>query len=214
MSGPEAIQSPRTGRTGGTHPCDCMLSKGCTTRPKRATPASWRRRRTTRSTTRSGTGSTPSPRTSSSISPGPWRPRGGPPTASPRPSSIAGCHHRYKLGQRYAQSHHAAPDTAADTKLAVVTSLDSPALTIDPIHRAFKDPIELSRLAGVPHSTHTFQGSGGWDFARAVAAAPQPAIGVWVHGGPAEIWHLGPTTAPVADAPKLPAEIFRNTLLA
>jgi len=123
------------------------------------------------------------------------------------PAAIADGHHRYKVGQRYAQSHHAAPDTAADTKLAVITSLDSPALTIDPIHRAFQDPIDLSRLAGVPHSTQPFQGSGGWDFARAVAAAPQPAIGVWVHGGPAEIWHLAPGT------PKLPVEIFQETLL-
>jgi uncharacterized protein (DUF1015 family) len=124
------------------------------------------------------------------------------------PAAIADGHHRYKVGQRFAQSHHAAPDTAAAAKLAVITSLDSPALTIDPIHRAFQDPIDLSRLVGVPHSTHPFQGSGGWDFAHAVAAAPQPAIGVWTHGGPAEIWHLDP------GAPKLPVEIFQETVLA
>ncbi|HEY4593690.1 MAG TPA: DUF1015 domain-containing protein [Thermoanaerobaculia bacterium] len=123
------------------------------------------------------------------------------------PAAIADGHHRYKVGQRFAQSHHAAPDTAAAAKLAVITSLDSPALTIDPIHRAFKDPIDFSRLVGVPHSTQPFAGSSGWDFARAVAAAPQPAIGVWVHGGPAEIWHLAPGT------PKLPVEIFQETLL-
>jgi len=41
-----------------------------------------------------------------------------------------------------------------------------------------------------------------------VAAAPQPAIGVWVHGGPAEIWHLDPGN------PKLPVEIFQETMLA
>ncbi|MFL6261671.1 MAG: DUF1015 domain-containing protein [Thermoanaerobaculia bacterium] len=123
------------------------------------------------------------------------------------PAAIADGHHRYKVGQRFAQSHHAQPDTAAAAKLAVITSLDSPALTIDPIHRAFKDPIDLSRLAGVPASTQPFQGSGGAGFARAVAAAPQPAIGVWVHGGPAEIWHLDPAN------PKLPVEIFQETLL-
>ncbi|MFL6233684.1 MAG: DUF1015 domain-containing protein [Thermoanaerobaculia bacterium] len=123
------------------------------------------------------------------------------------PAAIADGHHRYKVGQRYAQSHHAEPDTAAATKLAVITSLDSPALTIDPIHRAFKDPIDLSRLSGVPASTQPFQGSGGAGFAHAVAAAPQPAIGVWVHGGPAEIWHLDPTN------PKLPVEIFQETIL-
>lgn len=123
------------------------------------------------------------------------------------PAAIADGHHRYKVGQRYAQSHNAEPDTAAAAKLAVITSLDSPALTIDPIHRAFQNPIDLSRLVGVPHSTHPFQGSGGWDFARAVAAAPQPAIGVWSHGGPAEVWHLDP------GAPKLPVEIFQETFL-
>jgi uncharacterized protein (DUF1015 family) len=124
------------------------------------------------------------------------------------PAAIADGHHRYKVGQRFAQSHHAAPDTAAAAKLAVITSLDSPALTIDPIHRAFKEPIDLSRLAGVAKSTQPFQGSGGWDFAHAVAAAPQPAIGVWVHGGPCEIWHLDPGN------PKLPVEIFQETILA
>ncbi len=129
------------------------------------------------------------------------------------PAAIADGHHRYKVGQRYAQSHHAEPDTAAAAKLAVITSLDSPALTIDPIHRAFQEPIDLSRLAGVPHSTHPFQGSGGWDFARAVAAAPQPAVGVWNHGGTAEVWHLDPTTVPSPGAPKLPVEIFQETFL-
>ena len=124
------------------------------------------------------------------------------------PAAIADGHHRYKVGQRYAQSHHAEPDTAAATKLAVITSLDSPALTIDPIHRAFKEPIDLARLAGVPVSTEPFRGSSGWDFARAVAAAPQPAIGVWVHGGGSEIWHLDPATS------KLPVESFQETILA
>jgi uncharacterized protein (DUF1015 family) len=123
------------------------------------------------------------------------------------PAAIADGHHRYKVGQRFAQSHKAEADTAAAAKLAVITSLDSPALTIDPIHRAFKEPIDLSRLAGVPASTQPFQGSGGWDFAHAVAAAPQPAIGVWVHGGPSEIWLLD------AGNPKLPVEIFQETIL-
>jgi uncharacterized protein (DUF1015 family) len=133
------------------------------------------------------------------------------------PAAIADGHHRYKVGQRFAQSHHAPPDTAAAAKLAVITSLDSPALTIDPIHRAFKEPIDLARLAGVPHSTEPFQGSRGWGFAHAVAAAPQPAIGVWVHGGRPEIWKLDPTTVPDPPSPgtpQLPVEIFQDTFLA
>jgi uncharacterized protein (DUF1015 family) len=132
------------------------------------------------------------------------------------PAAIADGHHRYKVGQRYAQSHHAKPDTAAAAKLAVITSLDSPALTIDPIHRAFQEPIDLSKLAGVPGGIEAFRGSGGWAFARAVAAAPQPALGVWNHGRDPEIWHLDPTAVPRPDStgqPKLPVEIFQETFL-
>jgi uncharacterized protein (DUF1015 family) len=123
------------------------------------------------------------------------------------PSAIADGHHRYKVGQRYAAAHGAAADTAAGAKLAVITSLDSPALTIDPIHRAFKEPIDLTKLAGVPSSTQVFHGTSGSDFAAAVAAAEQPAIGLWVKGHDPEIWHLNPV------AQKLPVEIFQETVL-
>ncbi len=122
------------------------------------------------------------------------------------PSAIADGHHRYKVGQRFAREHGAAADTAAAAKLTVITSLDSPALTIDPIHRAFKEPIDLAKLAGVPDSTETFRGANGREFAAAVAAAGQPAIGVWVKGHDPEIWHLHSTT-------KLPVEIFQETIL-
>jgi uncharacterized protein (DUF1015 family) len=133
------------------------------------------------------------------------------------PSAIADGHHRYKVGQRYAAAHGAVPDTAAAAKLAVITSLDSPALTIDPIHRAFKEPIDLARLAGVTDSTQRFRGTSGSDFAAAVAAAEPPAIGVWVKDHDPEIWHLNPTTVPdpaPTGEPKLPVEIFQETILA
>jgi uncharacterized protein (DUF1015 family) len=112
------------------------------------------------------------------------------------PSAIADGHHRYKVGQRFAREHGARPGTAAAAKLAVVTSLDSPALAIEPIHRAFKEKIDLARLAGVHTARTPYGGTGGRspdgnDFAAAVAAAPQPAVGVWVGGGEPEIWHLG-----------------------
>jgi uncharacterized protein (DUF1015 family) len=122
------------------------------------------------------------------------------------PSAIADGHHRYKVGQRFAREHGAQADTAAAAKLAVITSLDSPALTIDPIHRAFKEPVDLSCLAGVAASTWTFPGTDGAAFAAAVAAAPQPAIGVWGRGQEPEVWLL--------DSPKLPVEIFQETILA
>lgn len=120
------------------------------------------------------------------------------------PAAIADGHHRYKVGQRFAQEHGAAPDTAAAAKLAVVTSLDSPALTIDPIHRAFKEPIDLSRLRGAA-SAQPFHGKSGLAFAAAVAAAPQPALGFWVLGHEPEIWHFA--------SPKLGVEIFQDTVL-
>lgn len=122
------------------------------------------------------------------------------------PSAIADGHHRYKVGQRFAREHDAQPGTAAAAKLAVITSLDSPALTIDPIHRAFKEPVDLAKLEGVATARTKFEGSGGWDFAAAVAAAPQPALGVWVNGQDPEVWQL-------AGAPKLAVGLFQDALL-
>ncbi|HBL30384.1 MAG TPA: hypothetical protein DD490_26415, partial [Acidobacteria bacterium] len=62
------------------------------------------------------------------------------------PAAIADGHHRYKVAQRFAQDHGAAPGTAMAAKLAVITSLDSPELVIEPIHRAFKEKIDLEKL--------------------------------------------------------------------
>src|ERR1700680_2488062 len=55
-----------------------------------------------------------------------------------RPAAIADGHHRYKVGQRFAAEHPGAAGTAAGAKLAVVTSMSSRALTIDPIPRALR----------------------------------------------------------------------------
>jgi uncharacterized protein (DUF1015 family) len=122
-----------------------------------------------------------------------------------RPAAIADGHHRYKVGQRFAAEHHAAAGTAAAAKLAVVTSMSSRALTIDPIHRALRapmPPLDPARLAGFRRSAQPFaQPAGaaagsaagaGTALARAVAAAPQPALGVWVAGQAPEIWLLSP----------------------
>jgi uncharacterized protein (DUF1015 family) len=135
------------------------------------------------------------------------------------PSAIADGHHRYKVAQRFAQSHGSARGTAAGAKLAVVTSLDSPLLTIDPIHRAFKEPIDLAKLAGVPDRIEPFRpfhGMNGTGFAAAVAMAEQPALGVWVTGREPEIWFLNPTTVPDPPSPgvpKLVVETFQETIL-
>lgn len=132
------------------------------------------------------------------------------------PSAIADGHHRYKVGQRFAQERGIRPGTAASAKLAVITSLDSPALAIEPIHRALREPADLARLAGVSSGTETFQGTSGAEFAAAVAAAPQPSMGVWISGREPEIWHLDPTQVPDVPStgvPQLVVEIFEKTFL-
>lgn len=132
------------------------------------------------------------------------------------PAAIADGHHRYKVAQRFAQERGIRSGTAASAKLAVITSLDSPALTIEPIHRAFREKIDLAKLAGFPLSTETFRGNSGTEFAAAVAAAPQPSLGVWVAGREPEIWRLDPTTVPNAaptGIPQLVVEIFQKSIL-
>jgi uncharacterized protein (DUF1015 family) len=127
------------------------------------------------------------------------------------PAAIADGHHRYKVAQQYAKERGIRPGTAAAAKLAVITSLDSPELTIEPIHRAFKEKIDLGKLAALktgsqPFHGHTFQENRGQEFAAAVAAAAQPAIGIWLAGGTPEIWSLQ------ASSP-LVVEIFQNDVL-
>jgi uncharacterized protein (DUF1015 family) len=120
------------------------------------------------------------------------------------------------VGQRFAQERGIRPGTAASAKLAVITSLDSPALAIEPIHRALREPADLAKLAGVYARTETFRGTSGAEFAAAVAAAPQPAMGVWISGREPEIWHLDPAKVPDVPStgiPQLVVEIFQKTFL-
>jgi len=139
-----------------------------------------------------------------------------------RPAAIADGHHRYKVGQRFAAEHPGAAGTAAGAKLAVVTSMSSRALTIDPIHRALRQPIDPALFADLEAAAVPFRGGSGAELARAVAAAPQPALGVWVAGRPPEIWRLLPAGAPGAaggagaagaDVPPLAVKIFQDAVL-
>jgi uncharacterized protein (DUF1015 family) len=118
------------------------------------------------------------------------------------PSAIADGHHRYKVAQRFAAETGAVPGTAATAKLVVVTSLDSPALTIDPIHRALVAAVDLDRLAAAISVTgarrQIWEGEGGEALAAAVAAAPQPALGIWTAGHRPEIWRLDPAQGPAS----------------
>lgn len=132
-----------------------------------------------------------------------------------RPAAIADGHHRYKVGQRFAAEHPGSASTAAGAKLAVVTSMSSRALTIDPIHRALRQPIDPALFADLKAAVVPFRGGSGAELARAVAAAPQPALGVWVAGRPPEIWHLLPAGIPRAagKAPTLAVKIFQDAVL-
>jgi uncharacterized protein (DUF1015 family) len=164
-----------------------------------------------------------------------------------RPAAIADGHHRYKVGQRFAEAHHAPPGSAAAAKLAVVTSMLSPELTIDPIHRALRSPVDAGRLSqigeiggigtgGAPGANgaagalvlaaEPFHGATGRELAAAVAAAPQPALGVWAAGQAPQIWRLAVPPSPAASegpaaaaaaagrpAARLAVEIFQDAVL-
>lgn len=119
---------------------------------------------------------------------------------APSPGWIADGHHRYRVACEFARRHCPEDASAGATKLAVITSLASPGLRIDPIHRALLEPVELEVGDAVADRT-TWEGDSGSDLAIAVAHAPQPAIGVCIHGGSTEIWRLDPKAA-AADLPE------------
>jgi len=122
--------------------------------------------------------------------------------ATAGPSAIADGHHRYKVAGHFARAHGSAPGTAASAKLAIVTSLSSPALTIDPIHRALGKAIDLDAIAATSGAERrTVEAPTGTALAEAVAAAGATAIGLKVKGRPAEIWILDPERAPASLSP-------------
>lgn len=108
-----------------------------------------------------------------------------------RPGLIADGHHRYKVAGLYAAESHARRGTAAGTKLAVVTSLASPELAIDPIHRGFESTLDLAVVRTEATEILPLETELGPAFAAAVAAAEQPAIGVW-QDDRGEIWRFAP----------------------
>ncbi len=118
---------------------------------------------------------------------------------APLPVAIADGHHRYKTARLYAERSGAAEGTAevtaANAKMAVITSLSSPGLTIDPIHRALRRPIDISAAAHLVVETRPVDAQDMSELAAAVAVAPQPALGVWKVGRLPEIWQLDPTRA-------------------
>jgi uncharacterized protein (DUF1015 family) len=123
----------------------------------------------------------------------------------PAPAAIADGHHRYKVALRYAEERGLlaaggadVPPPAAATKLAVITSLASPALEIRPIHRAFAADPGIARAAERALAREAVEVSSGRELAGAVAAAEQPALGVQRAGERPEVWRLDPNGAGTA----------------
>jgi len=122
----------------------------------------------------------------------------------PAPSAIADGHHRYKVALQYAKEQGVLAAEAdglpatAGTKLAVITSLQSPALEIRPIHRALHDDPGLSQAASRVAAREAVDVADGTAFADAVAAAAAdggPAIGIVTRGDRPEVWRLDPSSA-------------------
>ena len=112
------------------------------------------------------------------------------------PAAIADGHHRYKTARRFAEKHDVGAGETASTKMAVITSLASSALTIDPIHRALTrdlDPAELGERA----TAEPTWASDGETLTAVTAGAQQPAIGLWRRGHDPVILKLDPASAPV-----------------
>ncbi|MCH9652125.1 MAG: DUF1015 domain-containing protein [Deltaproteobacteria bacterium] len=116
-------------------------------------------------------------------------------------AAIADGHHRYKVGRTHAEQTGAKPGTAAGAKMAVIFSLASENLVIDPIHRGFEKMLDLTPLRSLTASQQTLTASSGEEVARAVAAAPGPALAVALRGGETEIWNLDPARMPTGTPP-------------
>ncbi|HVS16240.1 MAG TPA: DUF1015 domain-containing protein [Thermoanaerobaculia bacterium] len=115
---------------------------------------------------------------------------------APRGAVIADGHHRTKVAQRFAAKHRPEVGSAACGKLAVLFSLASESLVIDPIHRGLTREIERATVEGCAAARRPFAGSSGAELAIAVAAAAQPAIGVRWRGADPELWTLDPRAVP------------------
>ncbi len=112
---------------------------------------------------------------------------------------IADGHHRWRTARRYAAERSITAGAGA-AKLAVIWSLASPGLTIDPIHRGVAQHLPLTQRP-FSVSRRPASASDGTHVAAEAAAAPQPALAVARTEGQAEIWQLDPKAAPADVAP-------------
>ena len=97
-------------------------------------------------------------------------------------SLIADGHHRYEVSRRYAEEVDATTGTGPACKLVILVSLGSPHLTIDPIHRAVRVPVDLEPLHDYIGTALEWNGETGSGLALATASAGQPAITLWKKG--------------------------------
>ena len=115
---------------------------------------------------------------------------------APCSAAIADGHHRYKVGRTYAREVGAEEGTAAGTKMAVLFSLASENLVIDPIHRGFAEAPGLEPLHGLLRSRELLERPSAEELTAAVAAAGQPALGILYGDGRGELWGLDPEHLP------------------
>jgi uncharacterized protein (DUF1015 family) len=125
-------------------------------------------------------------------------------------AAIADGHHRTKAAQLFARKHAAPEGTAACAKMAVLISLASEHLRIDPIHRGVSVPLDRTAIAELAEAPVSWQGQGGADFAKAVADSAPPSLGVWFQGSTPEIWRLDPQRISGAT---LPVVLLHDRLL-
>lgn len=113
------------------------------------------------------------------------------------PGLIADGHHRYAVALRHANEQGLPIGSDKATKLAVVTSLKAPGLTIDPIHRGLAAAVDLESAAGLATSRRPCDATSGITLATAAAKEAQPALVVLAKGRQAEIWSFELSEAPV-----------------
>ena len=113
-----------------------------------------------------------------------------------RSATIADGHHRCKTAQLFAEEAGAQEGSPAAAKLAVLISLASHELRIDPVHRLLEQSLDAASIQHLALSRRPFAGVSGAELAADVAAAKQPALGVWLQGRPPEIWRLDSSQAP------------------
>jgi uncharacterized protein (DUF1015 family) len=121
----------------------------------------------------------------------------------PTAGLIADGHHRHTVAQRFAAEVGAASGEAAACKLAVVTSLASPGLQIDPIHRHLRRPVAVANAAALTSLRQSIAGQSAAEIVAAAAAAPQPALVLSAGRDRTEIWGFDPAGAAEAPASHL-----------